>query len=626
MADVFISYKAEEFNDANWIRTVLETNGLSCWMAPASIPGGSSYAAEIPKAIRAAKVFVLVLSEKCQLSRWVPRELDQAINEGKTILPFMLENCQLRDDFNFYLSNVQRYAAYEDKSAAVEKMIKEIRAVIGASAQTEEESDLAGEAVPVNGEAAGARDVPPAPAIRPAVEAVKKKKDGGKRSAGRPGNKAKPLFWILFAIVLTVLGTVLSAVMIVRSSTVPIAGKRYGKNSTSLTLKEKTLSAGDVANFSRFKKLSALYITDCSLPDDDLGAVFSCASYRLEISNSNVSDRQLSSVDFEKVSLTVLVLDGNRSISGLGALSPLGGDLQELSFNDCSVSDISFLSDFSALRKLNAAGNKISSLDPLSGCMKLEIVDVSGNDLGSLSGLERCISLRELYAQGNHIESLDAIKNTTLLYEVDLSGNNISDVSFLSKSKDHLYRVRLANNKIEEIDALRGAANLTELNVSGNKTASLAPLSGCAELSRLYAAGNDITDISALSGLSKLVEIDLSNNRIEKTDSISFDRNAYGVTLDLSHNLISVPVLPKVRYKYLAVYGNPISDWSDLNRTNGSTLVVDYSENAGFEGLSESDYYDYYIFDCPLDKQIATGNALGSYKVHFTSEKDYVKE
>ena len=95
MADVFISYKAEEFNDANWIRTVLETNGLSCWMAPASIPGGSSYAAEIPKAIRAAKVFVLVLSEKCQLSRWVPRELDQAINEGKTILPFMLENCQL---------------------------------------------------------------------------------------------------------------------------------------------------------------------------------------------------------------------------------------------------------------------------------------------------------------------------------------------------------------------------------------------------------------------------------------------------------------------------------------------------------------------------------------------------
>lgn len=117
MAEVFISYKAEEYEEARFVKTTLETNGISCWMAPESIRGGSCYAAEIPGAIRTSKVFVLILSEKCQLSKWVPRELDQAINEGKTILPFMLENCELKDDFNFYLSNVQRYAAYEKQES-----------------------------------------------------------------------------------------------------------------------------------------------------------------------------------------------------------------------------------------------------------------------------------------------------------------------------------------------------------------------------------------------------------------------------------------------------------------------------------------------------------------------------
>lgn len=131
MKDVFISYKAEEIEEAGWVKSVLESNGISCWMAPSCIPGGSSYAVEIPHAIKEAKVFVLVLSAKAQSSRWVSREIDLALNEGKVVLPFMLENCDLKDDFNFYLTNVQRYAAYENKVAAMEKMVREIKAILG---------------------------------------------------------------------------------------------------------------------------------------------------------------------------------------------------------------------------------------------------------------------------------------------------------------------------------------------------------------------------------------------------------------------------------------------------------------------------------------------------------------
>ena len=129
-SDIFISYKAEDFSEANYMKTIFEKNGLSCWMAPMSIAGGASYASEIPNAIRNAKVFVLILSRKAQESKWVPKEIDQAINSGKTILPFMIEDCGLNDDFNFYLTNIQRYEAYVNKQAAINKILMDIRSII----------------------------------------------------------------------------------------------------------------------------------------------------------------------------------------------------------------------------------------------------------------------------------------------------------------------------------------------------------------------------------------------------------------------------------------------------------------------------------------------------------------
>jgi len=153
--DVFISYKSEDFETACWVRSVLETNGISCWMAPRDIPGGSNYAAEIPAAITGARIFVVVLSSKTQESTWVPKEIDLAMNRGKVIMPFMTERFQLRDDFNFYLSNVQRYAAYEDKANAIGKMVKEIKAILGV--ETGGQETAAAPEIPGSGGSAGKR-------------------------------------------------------------------------------------------------------------------------------------------------------------------------------------------------------------------------------------------------------------------------------------------------------------------------------------------------------------------------------------------------------------------------------------------------------------------------------------
>lgn len=136
MHQVFISYSSKETETAETVRGVLEKNGILCWMAPRNIPGGSNYTKEIPVAIRDCQIFVLILSENAQRSPWVLKELDMAVNCGKVILPFMLEDCRLNDEFNFLLTGAQRYAAYQKKAEVMENLIKRIHAVIDAGAES----------------------------------------------------------------------------------------------------------------------------------------------------------------------------------------------------------------------------------------------------------------------------------------------------------------------------------------------------------------------------------------------------------------------------------------------------------------------------------------------------------
>lgn len=137
MRQVFISYSTKDQLQAEAVRNVIEQNGISCWMAPRDIPGGSNYTKEIPNAIRDCQAFVLMLSQNAQASPWVLKELDRAVNEGKTILPFQLEDITLNDEFNFLLTGAQRYDAYQKKSEALQLLIARIKAIISTDSGTD---------------------------------------------------------------------------------------------------------------------------------------------------------------------------------------------------------------------------------------------------------------------------------------------------------------------------------------------------------------------------------------------------------------------------------------------------------------------------------------------------------
>ncbi|MGN0153363.1 MAG: TIR domain-containing protein [Lachnospiraceae bacterium] len=123
---VFISYSSKDRGFVNQIVDELEKMGVSCWRAPEMIPAGSSYAKEIPQAIQNCNVFLLVLSPNSQNSIWVEKEIDSAICNRKTIIPFQIKTVQLNDTFRFYLNNVQMISYIDNPNQAFTELRQQI--------------------------------------------------------------------------------------------------------------------------------------------------------------------------------------------------------------------------------------------------------------------------------------------------------------------------------------------------------------------------------------------------------------------------------------------------------------------------------------------------------------------
>ncbi len=135
---VFVSYSSQDRKLVDTILNMMNDAGISYWIAPEMIPAGSSYAREIPRAIRECEVFLLILSSTSQKSIWVEKEIDSAISNHKTIIPFQIDEIPLNDTFRFYLNNVQMISYTINKESAMAELKRQLAMLVqGASAETD---------------------------------------------------------------------------------------------------------------------------------------------------------------------------------------------------------------------------------------------------------------------------------------------------------------------------------------------------------------------------------------------------------------------------------------------------------------------------------------------------------
>lgn len=666
--DVFISYKAEEFEIADWVKSTLEQNGISCWMAPMSIEGGKSYAYEIPKAIRECRAFVLILSKRAQESIWVPRELDQAITAGKIVLPFMMENCELRDDFNFYLTNVQRYEAYESKKKAIEKMVREIRAILDAHAEEaepkksepEKETTPAPEKKEKKETLSGSEKETEKAVFTASCEEAEKDstptakdpgENSGKTKKQKKDRKSKPV-WKKACIALGALAAAVVVMLIVSKifrevNTVVIAGREVTKDETHFWVTDKDLTADDVKNIKKLNNLQTLEFQNCPQIGEYLGEILNTVDCdrlaTLKVTNCGLTDEQLGRVAFARLNLSRLDLSNN-NLTDLQILSTLADTLGNLNFDGNMVTDLTFLEGFGKLTVLSAAGNGIEeasslasltdltqlcldgsslkSLDFLSAFQKLETLSVSNTGLSSLKGIEQNIKLETICADDNSLTSLEGLENATILNTVSLNNNQISDLSLLKKSSATLKEVYVSGNQIETLDPLSGCSSLKYLWADENKLTDLSALSGCTGLSKISVSGNQITSISSLSNAKELFYIDLSENQIADGSEILSLSLGTSVDMDLSNNHMTITGIPAAGYSVVDLHGNTVSSTETLLGNEGWMLFLDYKEGMEMEYLAQSGFGEFYLVDCPLDQRLRVQEILGQYSVTFLTEEE----
>lgn len=80
MADVFISYDHDDSEFSHNLARRLRTHGLDCWLDASHMPLGGVLTSEIESAIRESWFFIVVLSERSALSRWVLTETRFALD------------------------------------------------------------------------------------------------------------------------------------------------------------------------------------------------------------------------------------------------------------------------------------------------------------------------------------------------------------------------------------------------------------------------------------------------------------------------------------------------------------------------------------------------------------------
>jgi tetratricopeptide (TPR) repeat protein len=102
---LFISYAHADKDVVLWIADALGKSGVNIWMDK-KIVGGQVWSADIARAIKTAKAFLLVVSSRSLTSQTVKQEIAYASSQNKTIVPVFIEETNIPDDLALQFSRV----------------------------------------------------------------------------------------------------------------------------------------------------------------------------------------------------------------------------------------------------------------------------------------------------------------------------------------------------------------------------------------------------------------------------------------------------------------------------------------------------------------------------------------
>jgi hypothetical protein len=102
--DAFISYSTQDKLTADAVCGILESQGIRCWIAPRDIALGADWTESLVDAIEQCPVLVLVFSKHANESHQIKREVNLAIDNGRTVIPVRVEDVMPSKSLKFSIN------------------------------------------------------------------------------------------------------------------------------------------------------------------------------------------------------------------------------------------------------------------------------------------------------------------------------------------------------------------------------------------------------------------------------------------------------------------------------------------------------------------------------------------
>jgi len=120
---VFVSYASADQAIADRLVRALENRHLGCWIASREIPPGVNYQSEIPGAIAACPIFLLLHSRQASAnSQEIEKEMSIARRLRKPFIPVRLDDSKPEGAFLFELATTQYVDMFPDFDAAMNRL------------------------------------------------------------------------------------------------------------------------------------------------------------------------------------------------------------------------------------------------------------------------------------------------------------------------------------------------------------------------------------------------------------------------------------------------------------------------------------------------------------------------
>lgn len=138
MADVFISYSRKDREPVRKLIAELNKQHISYWIDFKDIRKDTPYDDQIPNAIQACKIVVMLISENSLSSPHVKKELRCADTFQKPFILLMLEDVMLREAFVYHIDSCHRIDASQDWDAAMTEFMASLESCAGIKLRSRE--------------------------------------------------------------------------------------------------------------------------------------------------------------------------------------------------------------------------------------------------------------------------------------------------------------------------------------------------------------------------------------------------------------------------------------------------------------------------------------------------------